>query len=109
MRRRVLVSIPILLAAVSLLRGLSQRRAAGMIRNALEASYQQDFYDLLDQAEQLQATLGKALVANSPGEQTALLTEVWFRASRAQESLGRLPVPDVDLNATRKFFMQMGD
>lgn len=109
MRQRALISIPFLVAAAALVWGLSQRQAAGLVRHALEASYQQDFYDLLDQSEQLQAILGKTLAANTAGEQTALLTEVWFRASMAQEAISRLPIREPDLSATRKFLMQMAD
>ncbi len=109
MRQRLLIAIPLLLAAGAFVWGSFQRQSGGVIRNALEAAYQRDFYDLIDQSEQIHTGLGKTLAATTPGRQAALLTEIWFRASRAQESVANLPVTRADLTATRKFFAQMGD
>lgn len=109
MRQRLLIAIPLLLAAGAFVWGSFQRQSGGVIRNALEASYQRDFYNLIDQSELIQTGLGKALAATTPGQQAALLTEIWSRAGQAQDAVTHLPVTRTDLTATRKFFAQMGD
>lgn len=109
MRQRVWVILPLLVAAVAVAWGLSQRQAERRERNFLEAAYQRDFADTVDHAEQIQVTLGKAMAAGSAGQQTMYLTEVWFRANEAQGVLSQLPVTGVNLFQTRKFLAQLGD
>lgn len=109
MRQRAWIALPFLVAAVAVAWGLSQRQAERRDRNFLEAAYQRDFANVVDHAEQLQVTLGKAVAAGTPGQQTMYLTEIWFRASEAQGTLSQLPVTRVSLLGTRKFLAQIGD
>lgn len=109
MRQRLLIAIPLVLALGAFVWGSFQRRSGGVIRNALEAAYQRDFYNLIDQSEMIATGLGKVLAATTPGQQAALLTEIWSRAGQAQDAVAHLPVTRTDLTATRKFYAQMGD
>ncbi|MDI3299574.1 MAG: germination protein YpeB [Bacillota bacterium] len=76
---------------------------------ALEARYQQAFYDTVDRSGQAEVALDKALVATTPTRRAYQLQEVWRYASQAQSSLAILPLSSVDLSPTRKFLAQLGD
>lgn len=77
--------------------------------NALEANAQLEFYNVLTRVEEAEVALAKALVAASPRQQVFYLTEVWNEATDAQDSLSQLPIPNLNLSATRKFLAQLGD
>lgn len=77
--------------------------------STIEANSQQEFYNLLSRTEETEVALAKGLVANSTGQQIFYLTDVWNKSSDAQNSLSQLPVPDLNLSATRKFLAQLGD
>lgn len=88
---------------------MGQREQQMRMANALENSYQRDFYIVVDQVGQLKALLDKGLISGSPPQQVFLLTEVWSRANTAQNALGQLPFKELNLSASRKFLAQMGD
>ncbi|MCL6521838.1 MAG: germination protein YpeB [Firmicutes bacterium] len=79
------------------------------MQTALEARYQQAFYDTLDRSAQAEVALDKALVAATPARRAYQLQEVWRYASQAQSSLALLPLSGLDLSPTRKFLAQLGD
>ncbi len=88
--------------------GYQGRLSAGY-RNALEAQYQRDFYDLINRVEQAQVTLGKSVVSGSAAHNASNLAEVWFQASSASDTVAHLPLKGVNMAATRKFLTQVGD
>lgn len=94
---------------VSVLWGLWERQNRINLANALEAQYQNEFYNFLAQVEQVDLTMGKALVSNFPEARGAYFAEVWSRAIEAQGRLSELPFPEVNLAASRKFLAQVGD
>lgn len=89
--------------------GVYQGRATANLSNALEAQYQRDFYNLINQVEQVQVMLGKSAVSGSAAHNAAQLTEVWFRANSAVEAIAHLPLKGINMSATRKFLTQVGD
>lgn len=109
MRRWYFWLIAGLLAVAVVTWGFDRWQNQQRLANALESSYQRDFYTVVEQVEQLEAILGKGLVSGSSRQQVFLLTEVWSRANIAQSALGQLPFTDLNLSASRKFLAQMGD
>lgn len=109
LRQRLLIAVPLLIAVSGVLWGMSQRESQARSRNFLEAVYQRQFYNLIDQTEQLEVTVGKAVVSSTTGQQAAYLTEAWMRASQAQESLSHLPLRRQNQATTVKFLSQLGD
>lgn len=77
--------------------------------NALEAEYQREFYNVVEQVDQIEAVLAKSIVSGSPKHNILYLTEVWNRSSDAQASLAELPFKNINLSASRKFLNQLGD
>lgn len=109
MRDRIVLVLALLVAVGGTVWGVGQSQTRAGLQNALEANYQREFYALLNQVEQVKVLLGKAQVATSPRHNVAQLTEIWSRAGAAQESLAKLPFPNINLAASRKFLAQTGD
>lgn len=109
MREKWLALLAVVGALVLGAWGLGQRGMATRTQAAMEAGYQRDFFDLINQVEQIQVLLSKALVSGSERHNISQLTEIWMRANTAQSDLSHLPLKDVNLSASRKFLSQLGD
>jgi len=77
--------------------------------NALEASYQRGFYNLLDHVNNLNLLISKTQVTSSDEQRIMLLTTIWHQAEGARNSLASLPLGDRDMTNMQKFFAQLGD
>lgn len=109
MKRRLMAVLAVMLVAGLVFWGFWERSNKERLANALEASYQREFYNVLSHVEQTRVLLGKSLVSGSPKHNIIYFTEIWNRASDAQFSLSQLPLTEVNLSASRKFLAQLGD
>jgi len=86
----------------------TQRRARAT-ENALEASYQRAFFDLLKNMENLDTLLGKSLASGSSGQRIMSLTSVWHEAENARANLANMPVGMVNMMRSQQYLAQLGD
>lgn len=77
--------------------------------NALEASYQRGFYNLLEQVNNLNLLISKSEVTSSDGQRIMMLTTIWHQAEGSRTSLASMPLGDRDMTNMQKFFAQLGD
>jgi len=77
--------------------------------NALEASYQRGFYNLLEHVNNLNLLISKSQVTSSNEQRIMLLTTIWHQAEGARNSLASMPLGDRDMTNMQKFFAQLGD
>lgn len=77
--------------------------------NALEASYQSAFFDLINNTENLDVLLGKALVSNANGNSIITLTSAWHEAETAKANIGKLPLKMPTMMRTQQYMAQLGD
>jgi len=77
--------------------------------NALEASYQRGFFDLIDQVNNLNLLISKSLVTSSDAQRIMTFTTIWHQAEGARTSLSQLPLGQRDMTNSQKFFAQLGD
>jgi germination protein YpeB len=89
--------------------GFWERNNKSRLAFAMEANFQREFYETLNSVEQVEILLAKILASNSPRQNIIYLTEVWHRATGAQQSLSQLPFKHIDMAASRKFLSQIGD
>lgn len=87
----------------------SMRSRAYSADNQLEAGYQKAFYNLIENVNNVNVLLSKALVTSSNGQRIMVLTSVWHEAEKARSNLSSLPLGTRDMTNTQKFFAQMGD
>lgn len=111
MRRRLQYGIIFLSVGlfVSIGWGYSQLLGRQQAEAALEARYQQRFYEALGHIENVELLVGKALASTSSEEKVRYLTEVWQQAMSSQDSLNALPLRQGTLMRTSRFLTQLGD
>ncbi|HQE05541.1 MAG TPA: germination protein YpeB [Tepidanaerobacteraceae bacterium] len=77
--------------------------------NALEASYQRGFYNLLEHVNSLNLLISKSQVTSSDEQRIMLLTTIWHQSEGARNSLASMPLGNRDMTNMQKFFAQLGD
>lgn len=98
--------LSVLLMAMVIL-NYQEKRAGAATAVQLENQYRLSFYQLVDDVENLEISLAKSLVSNSPKEISLELSHIWRSAYEAQDNLARLPVEN--MGAAQKFFTQVAD
>lgn len=101
--------VGLLAAGVAGYWGYNQQQEKQQLQIYMGNNYQQAFYDLVENVEQLQVLLGKSLVSTSPRQNIMLLTDVWSYANVAQADLNKLPLAAQTVYQTAKFLSQTGD
>ncbi len=89
--------------------GYGQYKDRQRVETLLGNRFQQSFYEMIDNVEQIQILLGKALVSTSPGQNILTFSDIWKYAMNAQAELNKLPVSEKILMRTAKFLSQTGD
>lgn len=98
--------LSVLLVAMVVL-NYQEKRAGMETAVQLENQYRLSFYQLVDDVENLEVSLAKSLVSNSPQEIGLELSHIWRSAYEAQDNLARLPVEN--MGGAQKFFTQVAD
>lgn len=78
-------------------------------KNSLNSRYQKAFFDLSTALSNIDVSLSKALITNSPSHLSLISSEILKETQYARSCIGDLPVKDVDLNNFNKFLSQVGD
>lgn len=86
-----------------------ENRQTQASENALEASYQNSFFNLIENFENLDVLLGKVLVSNSDEQTIITLVTVWSMAEVAKTNLGNLPLGSVNMMRSNQYLAQLGD
>ena len=84
---------------------LDQQAAAA--HNALEASYQNHFFSLIENVENLDVLLGKVLASNSNDHNIMTLVTVWSLAEAAKSNLDNLPLDTVNMMRSNLYLSQL--
>ncbi len=106
---RHMYSIVIVVAALIASVGIYQYKKALNYQNSVNNQYNRAFHDLVDYVENLEVSLAKAMLVNSPRQMEGVSSEIWRQAAFAQANLGQLPISHVQLDKTSKFLTQVGD
>ncbi len=89
--------------------GYNQYQEKNQLQVYLGNRYQQAFYELVENVEQIQVLLGKSLVSSSPERNIVTLADIWKKSTDAQEELNKLPISTSIIYRTAKFLSQTGD
>lgn len=82
---------------------------ADAAHNALEASYQNHFFSLIENVENLDVLLGKVLASNSEDQNIMSLVTVWSLAEAAKSNLDNLPLDTANMMRSSQYLSQLGD
>ncbi len=99
------------LAALALMSGIAiwQFRSANYYRQQMDMAYERAFYDLVDYAKTVDATLEKDIHATSAQNIIRLSNEIWAEAGGAKAALGQLPLSCTQLDNLSRFMSQVGN
>jgi spore germination protein len=99
------------LCAIAVLCGAAvyQYHRAEQYRQAVEASYQRAFYDLVDYVKTVDATLEKGIHTSSVDRLVELSNRLWAEAGSAKAAMGQLPLSSVQMDQLSRFMSQVGD
>jgi len=103
------ILIGVLLVIIISFWGYGQYKDRQRVETLLGNRFQQSFYEMVDNVEQIQVLLGKALVSASPGQNILTLSDIWKNSMNAQAELNQLPISEKLLMRTAKFLSQTGD
>ncbi len=78
-------------------------------QNALEASYQNSFFSLIGNIEDLDVLLGKILASNTSERDIITLVTVWSMAEVAKTNLNNLPLDNANMMRSNQYLAQLGD
>lgn len=75
----------------------------------LQAQYDRSFYQLVDNVENIETSMGKLMISGSDKTTIPILDEIWRQSFSGQEHLSQLPVGQPEIDNTSKFLAQIGD
>ncbi len=104
-----LVSFSLAIIAVLTAANIIYMNRLTVANRQIENGYMQAVEELAESADKLSQSLTKGLYASSPEMMSELSNELVLRANSAREALSKLPVANIDLERTEKFFSQIGN
>ncbi|MGE5559060.1 MAG: germination protein YpeB [Bacillota bacterium] len=107
MRRSWIFGTLSILLAAACIWGFTQYRARRNWEIQAENQYQRAFQDLSFHVDSIESLTAKALVITSPRLMVKTFSDVWRESFACQQSLGQLPLTNMDLERTDKFISQM--
>lgn len=81
---------------------------SGKYEGTLEASYQKNFYELVDNIESVEVNMSKIIATNSVSKQKDLLDEIYVACISASANLNALPITSEDISKVNKHINTVG-
>lgn len=78
-------------------------------KNYLQAQYQMNLYNLLENVKNMQVSLAKATISQTPNQRALLFEEISRQAMGAKSDLHNLPLAHDSISQTSKFLAQVSD
>lgn len=88
---------------------IAKYRNGENLERQLNDVYTRSFLQLVDCVNDIDISLSKGIVSNSPTVLNDLSNEIYRKATFAQANLGELPISHIEIDNTAKFLSQVGD
>lgn len=75
----------------------------------LENQYNRAFFELVDYVDDIDTSLYKSMLTNSPAQMATVSSDIFRKSASAKACLGQLPISDIEMDNTSKFLSQVGD
>lgn len=98
-----------LIIAALLWWAIAQNIRARRLTASMQNQYNRAFYELADYVDDIDTSLYKSMLVNSPAQMATISTDIFRKSEAAKACLGQLPLSDVELDNTSKFLSQVGD
>lgn len=108
----VSIAVPLVLTAALAAMcwwGVQQSDRADALEQSARERVRQTYYELADNLSDMQLSLKKLTVVNSPRQYALLLSDVWRSSGAAAASMSALPVSHPDAADMNRFVVQAGD
>ncbi len=106
------ILIPVLLAAALIavsLWGSSQAAKAEELQRGTADMYKRSFMELADGFSNIEKTLSKLMVVNSPSQYVLLLDDIWRQSGTCVGLMSQIPSSHLDTAKLNRFVVQLGD
>lgn len=111
-RKKLLYALTIMFAlafTVSLAWGVYQYQVLKEYKIATENQYKRAFNDLVTSLNEVETSIAKAKIANSPALKALYMGETWKGCDSAVSNLGQLPADEVGISYVDTIINQVGD
>ncbi|WP_139905704.1 germination protein YpeB [Clostridium thermarum] len=78
-------------------------------RNYLQGEYSKNLYELINNLENIEDSLGKSAITNSKEQSMMIFEDIYRHATSANDRLNSLPIPIEVSQETTRFLSQVGD
>ena len=99
----------VLLVILTGIWGYNQYLEKQRVEHYLGNRFRQAYFQMVENVEDIEVLLGKAMVSVSPRHNIISLTNIWHKAMDAQEQLTNLPLSAEEIHRTARYLSQMGD
>lgn len=89
--------------------GYNQYQEKQRVEHYLGNRFRQAYFKMVENVEDIEVLLGKAMVSVSPRHNIISLTNIWQKAMDAQEQLTNLPLSVDEIHRTARYLSQTGD
>ncbi len=109
-RGHIIAYIILSLVIVALLWwAIAQNMRAKRVEASVQNQYNRAFFELADYVDDIDTSLYKSMLVNSPAQMATISTDIFRKSEAAKSCLGQLPLSNVELDNTSKFLSQVGD
>lgn len=110
-RRMIILAVSYITALILVLTifAISNHKKSEQYRLQVEIGYQRALNELSEYVSEIDTTLSKGIYANTPTMLGQVTSSLVKSTSGAKNALSLLPISDLELDNTYKFFSQLGD
>ncbi|MEG0641225.1 MAG: germination protein YpeB [Clostridium sp.] len=109
-KRQTLIALLVIITVIgSISFGMVMYSENKSYKNYLKAQYQMNLYNLLGDVKDMQVSLSKATVAQSPSQRAKIFEEISRGANGAKDRLHSLPIAHESIAQTSKFLSQVSN
>lgn len=106
---RIMIVLAIALFAIAIFWGTTKERETRTYQTLLENEYQQSFYHLLANVEDISVSASKIDMTTSPAQASQLLSDIWWQANMAEDNLAALPLSHEAFDKLESLLNHTGD
>lgn len=106
---KIMMVLAIALFAIAIFWGTTKERETRTYQTLLENEYQQSFYHLLANVEDISVSTSKIDMTTSPAQTSQLLSDIWWQANMAEDNLAALPLSHEAFDKLETLLNHTGD
>ena len=106
---KIMIVLAMALFAIAIFWGTTKERETRTYQTLLENEYQQSFYQLLGNVEDISVSASKIDMTTSPAQAGQLLSNIWWQATMAEDNLAAIPLDHEAFDKLETLLNHTGD